>query len=456
MMRGWIATWLALLVALLSPGAAWAQHIAGEWNGRLTVGVTTLRIEVTITRAADGSLSGTMASPDQGPGDLKLSDVTFAGTDLSFAVPSIDGRYEAHWDAAAGNWAGKWTQGVALPLVLSPGKTAAISRPQEPRPPFPYAQKEVSVDSVAGVRLACTFTRPAAGAAAAGPVPGVVLVTGSGAQDRDETLLGHRPFAVVADHLTRAGIAVLRCDDRGTARSTGVFATALTRDFADDALAALAWLRRQDGIGKVGLVGHSEGGVVGPMAAERDPKLGFLVMLAGPGIPMADLLAAQSVAVSRALGDPPEKAARNGETNRRLVQAVIAAPSDEAAKAAATRILIEDGMSPDLAAAQAGPVASPWFRTIAAYDPRPALARLRVPLLALNGSTDTQVPAAANLAAIRAATRDNRDVTIVELPGLNHLFQTSASGSPADYAKIEETFSPTALTLISAWILKQR
>ncbi|MEN3749635.1 alpha/beta fold hydrolase [Sphingomonas sp. HF-S3] len=456
MTRGWIATWLALLIALIAPAPAWAQHAAGEWHGQLTVGATTLRIEVTITQAADGSLSGTMGSPDQGGEDLKLTNVTFAGTDFSFDAPSIDGRYAAHWDAAAGNWAGSWTQGVALPLVLSPGKETAISRPQEPKPPFPYVEQDVAIDSVAGVRLSCTFTRPAATAAGAGTVPAAVLVTGSGAQDRDEALFGHKPFAVLADHLTRAGIAVLRCDDRGTARSTGVFGTALTRDFADDAHAALAWLRRQNGIGKVGLIGHSEGGLVGPMVAERDPKLGFLVLLAGPGIPMADLLAAQSVAISRAMGEPPEKGARNGETNRRLVQAVIAAPSGEAAKAAATRILIEDGMSPEQAASQAGPVASPWFRSIAAYDPRPPLARLRVPLLALNGGTDTQVPAAANLAAIREATRDNRDVTIVELPGLNHLFQTSATGSPADYGKIAETFSPKALTLISDWILKHR
>jgi pimeloyl-ACP methyl ester carboxylesterase len=337
-----------------------------------------------------------------------------------------------------------------MPLVLLPGKVAAINRPQEPKPPFPYRQEEMAIDSVPGVRLSCTLTQPEG----FGPFPAAVLVSGSGAQDRDEALLGHKPFAVLADYLTRTGIAVLRCDDRGTAKSTGSFAAAVTLDFVEDAMAAVAWLRRHDGIDKVGLIGHSEGGVIGPMVAERDPKLAFLVMLAGPGTPMTELLAAQSEAIGRASGLSVDQAAHQGEVTRRFLQEVTAAGSNEEAKAAATRILTENGAKPDTISSQVAMASTPWFRELAAYDPRPVLAKLRVPVLAVNGGSDTQVPAKPNLAAIRAATHGNSDATVVELPGLNHLFQTSTTGAPGDYGIIEETFSPAALKLIGDWILK--
>ena len=453
MTTGWIVKGVVGLTALLAAAApAWGQRAVGDWHGRLAVGAISLRIGVSVTQAPDGSLSGTLTSPDQGAAVIALSELRFAGTKFAFTVPSIGGRYEGTWDAARGGWKGSWSQGAAMPLVLLPGKVAAINRPQEPKPPFPYRQEEVAIDSVPGVRLACTLTRPEG----LGPFPAAMLVSGSGAQDRDEALLGHRPFAVLADYLTRTGIAVLRCDDRGTAKSTGNFAAALTRNFADDAMAAVAWLRRQDGIDKVGLIGHSEGGVVGPMVAERDPKLAFLVMLAGPGMPMTELLAAQSEAIGRAMGLSVDQAAHQGEVTRRFLHDVLAAGSNEEAKAAATRILTESGAKPETIASQIAMVSTPWFRELAAYDPRPALAKLRIPVLAVNGGTDTQVPAKLNLAGIRAATHGNSDATILELPGLNHLFQTSATGAPGEYGIIEETFSPTALKLIGDWILKHR
>ncbi|WP_167737393.1 alpha/beta hydrolase family protein [Sphingomonas parva] len=452
MTKAFVRALAAIGALLLAASPASAQQAVGAWNGRLTVGAMSLRIGVEVTRGADGTLSGTMSSPDQGAAGIPLSAVTLAGTHFSFEAPSIRGRYQAEWDAAQGGWAGTWTQGQALPLVLRPGAVAAPARPQAPKPPFPYSEEEVAIDAAAGVRLACTFTRPRG----TGPVPAVFLVSGSGPQDRDEALAGHRPFAVLADHLTRAGIAVLRCDDRGFDRSTGDFATSVTQDYAADAIAVLAWLRRQQGIGKVGLVGHSEGGVVGPMVAARDPKLAFLALLAAPGIPMADLLVAQAEAVARSIGMPAERAAQEGQVTRRVIEAVAGAPSAEAARAAASRTLAEAGAGSEAIANQSAMVATPWFRGIAAYDPRPALAALRLPVLAINGATDTQVLAGPNLAGIREATRGNADVTIVELPGLNHLLQTSASGAPTAYAATEETMSPSALNLIAEWILKRR
>lgn len=454
-----IAQWIGRMAAaasgallLLAAGSALAQQVAGDWHGNLAVGALSLRIEVSLAEGPDGGLSGAMVSPDQTPKPIPLTAVSATNGKLTFEVPSVRGRYEATWDASQGAWVGTWTQGQSLPLVLFAGKLAQLSRPQDPKPPFPYAQEEVTIDSAPAVRLACTLTRPEG----IGPVPAVLLVSGSGPQDRDEALLGHKPFSVLADYLTRAGVAVLRCDDRGTAKSTGNFAAARTQDFAEDAQAAVAWLRRQDGIGKVGLIGHSEGGVIGPMVAERDPKLAFLVLLAGPGTPMPDLLSAQSEAIGRAMGLSADQAAQQGQSTRRFVQAVTRAASDEEAKTVAVRVLTESGAKPETMATQVAMASTPWFRWLAAYDPRPALASLRIPLLAINGGTDTQVPAKPNLEAIRAATSSNYDVTIVELPGLNHLFQSSATGAPSDYGTIEETFSPAALKLIGDWILKHR
>jgi len=311
----------------------------------------------------------------------------------------------------------------------------------------------MSIQSAPGVLLAGTLTTPAG----TGPFPAVLLITGSGAQNRDEEIMSHKPFLVIADYLTRHGIAVLRLDDRGTGSSTGQFSTATDDDFVQDSSAAFEWLRRQPGIDsrKVGLIGHSEGALIAVRLANQNRYVAFVVSLAGPAVPLRDLMRAQTEAISKAEKVPEPVRATNLATLEKINNAVVAAGSTDERKAAVAKILVQTGASPTQEAAQLSLVSSPWYAQLIAYDPRPALAHLRVPILALNGSNDLQVLANQNLPAIRAATRKAPNATIVELHGLNHLFQTSATGDPRDYGKIEETFSPTALQLMATWIKKE-
>ena len=370
-MARWIACAGAIMggVVPLVAGPAAAQQISGDFHGTLSVGATDLRLGLSLTQGADGTLTGTMVSPDQSPKPLDLSAVGARDGRLSFSVPAVGGRYEGLWDPARGAWLGTWTQGgQPLPLVLSVGKLAPVSRPQEPKPPFPYAAVEVAFDSVPGVRLAGTFTRPPG----AGPFPAVVLVSGSGPQNRDQELLGHKPFLVLADYLTRRGIAGLRYDDRGTASrggsSTGNFATATSWDFADDARAALAWLRGQPGVdaGRVGLVGHSEGALIGTIVAEKDPALAFLVMLAGPGVPGAALMSAQREATARAMGLSAEFVSESQKLGRAVDRAVIEAKTPAAAQAAVRQLLIQSGVPASAVAAQTAQVTTPWYAAFVA------------------------------------------------------------------------------------------
>jgi hypothetical protein len=319
----------------------------------------------------------------------------------------------------------------------------------------------VVVNDTAGVRLAGTLTKPRG----RGPFPAVLLATGSGPQDRDEALLGHRPFLVLADRLTRAGLAVLRCDDRGVGGSTGSFAGATTLDFAADARAGLAYLRSRRDVDRtrIGLIGHSEGGIVAPLVA-ADGGVAFVVLLAAPGVPGDSLLALQGAAVLRAMGESDSVVAWNGRLQRRLF-AVLKAPGESSGLRQRLLEVIDRAVD-ELPADQRGVVnrsnmtaqaemmSSPWFRWFVAYDPAPALARLACPVLALNGALDMQVPAKENLAAITRAlaAAGNRDARTLELPGLNHLLQTSPTGSPAEYGTIEETIAPAALDTIATWI----
>lgn len=440
--------------ALLTGSAASAQEAVGDWNGLLQVGGVELRIGVKIEAGEGGALTGSITSPDQSPGDIPISDARMDQGKLSFAVPMIRGRYEGRWDAAQGAWNGRWIQGGPIPLTLAKGPVPSRARPQMPAKPYPYREEEVAFDSAPGVKLAGTLTLPEG----KGPFPAAILISGSGAQDRDEQLLGHRPFLVLADHLTRRGIAVLRYDDRGYGKSTGRFQDATSSDFAVDAAAAVAFLRDRKDIdtGRIGLIGHSEGGMVGPMVAAKDPTIAFVVLLAGPGAPSRQLMAAQRAAVARARGIPPEAVARN-ETFAGRIDTLLAETADwEAAKVEVTKVVGQGaavvGVPVEQLIAANQLLFTPWYREFIAYDPRPSLAKLRMPVLAVNGAKDLQVIAGQNLPAIREALKANKDATVIELPGLNHLFQTSATGDPRDYGRIEETFAPAALATVSDWV----
>jgi uncharacterized protein len=467
------------LVAAVGLAAAGALPLFGEdaiiftgiWVGQLKVMSQSLTLVVNIAPGAGAPLV-TIDSPDQGVKGIPASGCVVEGAKIRVAIDSIQASYEGALSKDGGRIVGTWTQWPSSQaLVLERRAQAPVqNRPQEPKPPFPYRTEELLLPGkAAGVSLAGTLVLPAG----AGPFPAVVLVTGSGPQNRDEELLGHKPFLVIADYLARRGIASLRCDDRGMGGSKGEFATATTFDFADDAEAAFDYLasRPEARKGAVGIVGHSEGGLVAPIVAARNPGVAFVAMLAGPGIVGKDLLKIQGELIAKAQGLPAAEIAGAASINAELY-AIAAGPGDEASvKAALEKAYLgwlkgKKGMkkaerraAEEAAGEVVAPLVAPWTRAFLGLDPAPYLERLGMPVLAIWGERDLQVPPSANLPAVRAALGRGapggpsaKDEVLV-LPGLNHLFQESATGNPADYGKIEMTFSPAALAALGDWIL---
>lgn len=466
-----------LLAFALAPLAGVAQEpsgpddaFVGTWEGALDLGGTSLTVVFYIGRGEDGTLTATMDSPDQGATGIPVGEVTREGGAIHLVVDAVRGEYTGTLSEDGGAISGTWSQGPArLPLELTRGDGASAepARPQEPEPPYPYRTEPVAVENPeAGVTLAGTLTLPPGD----GPFPGAVLVSGSGPQDRDETVFGHRPFLVLADYLTRRGIAVLRYDDRGTAESTGTYATATSEDFASDALAAVRHLRADPAVrdDAVGIVGHSEGGLIGPLAATRSSDVAFLVLLAGPGIPGAEILVRQGELIARAQGTPEEVVGLNARLQRRLIDIVRREPDPDAA-APELRAVLEaarDSLPEELRAqmdpsgaieANVEQINAPWFRFFLRHDPRPTLEEVAVPVLALNGELDLQVPAEVNLREIETALArgGNDDVTVRMLSGLNHLFQKAETGNPMEYRTIPETMNPVALEAVGSWILRR-
>jgi uncharacterized protein len=441
-----------------SAASAKPSDIDGAWIGTVEMGTMKLRVVFHIVNTADG-LTATLDSPDQGAKGIPTSSVTRTGTSLKIEAKRIAGVFDGKISADLSSIDGTWSQGgSSVPLVLKPLKGTAeleVKHPQVPVKPYPYHEEEVSYDNnVQNVTMAATLTIPQG----TGPFPAVVLITGSGPQDRDESLLGHKPFLILSDYLTRHGIAVLRADDRGVGKSTGVFADATTADFATDTEAGVAYLKTRAEVNprKIGLVGHSEGGVIAPMIAARNKDVAFIVMMAGTGVPGDEVLVAQLQAINIANGQAPEKAAKEAERQREILK-LVETENDPAA----LEKKIKEKMSVDVPEGQAGleveRLTSKWFRYFLTYDPASALRKVTCPVLAINGSLDKQVLPDQNLPAIRKALEEagNKHFEIDELPGLNHLFQTAKTGSPAEYAQIEETMSPVALEKMASWILKQ-
>lgn len=472
---GMLAALVAGLLVGVAPLAAQEgseREIVGSWRGSLVVpGGVTLRLVFDVQRDSAGTLATTLDSPDQGTTDIPVSETVVAGDSVKFVLATIGASFDGEWSRDSAQIDGLWRQGGAsLPLVLKPGTVEPPARPQEPEPPFPYDVEDVRFPNhEAGIELAGTLTLPRS----PGPHPVAVLITGSGPQDRDEQLMGHRPFLVLADHLTRQGIAVLRYDDRGVGESTGEFAGATSEDFATDVQAAVAYLSGREEIDaqRIGLIGHSEGGLIAPIVAARSSDVAFVVLLAGTGVPGAEVLLRQGELLLRANGASERLIRMNGNTQRALF-AIMLEEVDTAAAAERIRKLMRAAIDsltaeerirlgygdPDAQIEQAvRRLTSPWFRFFVRYDPRLNLERVTVPVLAINGEKDLQVWHEQNLPVIEDALRNggNDDVTVQTLPGLNHLFQSANTGAMSEYASIEETFAPAALEAISEWILER-
>jgi len=443
------------------------KKISGSWSGLIKIRGMELPMVMNISVSARDSLTITFDSPSQGAKDIPTSKVTFKADSVMIKVKSIASLFAGKFNAGYDTIAGEWKQsGFSLPLTLvKQEKKFAYNRPQEPKPPYPYdTASVVFTNDKAGITLAGTLTTPGSG----GPFPAVILITGSGPQNRDEELLGHKPFLVLADWLTRKGIAVLRYDDRGIGKSGGDFSSATTLDFATDAEAAFDFLRKRGDIdtSKIGFIGHSEGGMIAPIVASRRPEVAFIVLMAGPGLPGDQILLMQLALISKAEGADDKSIQANVKLSRDIYT-VLKKNKDNARAEQKIRKLFsnfdgkhaaDSGYQPMQEAQLAGQIktlTSPWFRGFLIFDPVEYLSLVRCPVLAINGKLDLQVPSEENLQAVEKALifGGNSRYEIKELPDLNHIFQTAKTGSVTEYSKIEETMAPVALETISNWIL---
>lgn len=460
-MKKWVSG-LWVVIAMSGALPAWAEDAQGQWSG--TVGGQ-LTVVLDVSKTASGGWEATLSSPSQ-TFSTKVEQFATDSTHLSFTIPKFNASYQATWSEQSQAWTGTWTQGQKVPLNLQRIDSKAVAALQPRRPQVaaiaarvaPYVAQEVQFASSGGaLQLAGSLFVPKG----AGPWPAVVLVHGSGPNNRDADIFGHKIFLVLADHLAHQGIAVLRYDKRGIGGSTGDYKTATTLDFADDAQAAVAFLRTRPEIDArhIGMVGHSEGGLIAPIVAARDTQLGFVVLMAGPGVRGEQLMVEQLALGAESEGTSADNIAKQRPIHRELFAAIIAERDPEQARAKAKAILEpgeRDGVfAPGSSAVKAKVFTSPWFRAFLTLEPGPALQAMRQPVLALNGELDRQVPAKLDLDAIRVALANNPRAVVKELPKLNHLFQTATTGGPHEYAQIEETLAPSALTVISDWIRKQ-
>jgi len=440
-----------------APKPAKPSDIDGDWLGTLDSGMGKLRLLLHITNTEDG-LTATMDSLDQSANGIPVNSITRTGAELKFEMKSIGGSYEGTIGSDLGTISGTWTQmGKTFPLVLKPVKNKSeldLKRPQTPVKPYPYREEEVSYSNPAAkIELAATLTIPPG----KGPFPAVLLMSGSGPHDRDETLAGHKPFLVLADYLTRKGIVVLRADKRGVGKSGGDYSKAVMEDFASDAEAGVAYLKTRAEVNphKIGLVGHSEGGIEAPMAAVQDPDVAFIVLMAGTGVKGDELLAEQVRLIEKAGGKSQADVDKDVATQREIL-ALVEKDKDDATLEKDLRATMA-GKEPDVQISlQVKLVSSPWFRGLLEYDPVPTLSKVMCPVLAINGEKDLQVPPDTNLPPIRKALAagGNKNSEVDELPGLNHLFQDAKTGGIGEYSEIEETMSPVAMDKVASWILK--
>lgn len=468
---------LALIMASSVSTIGFAQQqdiseisIEGIWQGKLKIPGIELTIVFKISENPDGTLTATMDSPDQGATGIPVEEVIFIDNTLRLEVKSAGGVFEGKVSEDFLVIEGEWKQsGQTLPLTLKRvDKAVEILRPQVPKKPYPYIEKKVAYTNLkAGVKLVGILTLPSD----KGVFPAVLLITGSGPQDRDETIYGHHPFLVLADYLTRQGIAVLRVDDRGVGESTGDFSQATSEDFASDVLAGVEYLKTCKEIDpkKIGLLGHSEGGLIAPIVAVKSPDVAFIVLMAGPGLTGEEILYLQGALISRAMGVSEEDIIKKRQFNEKIFSVLIEEEDSEIAEERLRQMFEEDwekmsdeekeqiGDSEVFLEAQLQNLLSPWLKFFLTYDPKPTLSKVKCPVLAINGEKDFQVPPKENLSAIEEILKagGNQSYTIKELPGLNHLFQTAQTGLPAEYVKIEETISPVALKIVGDWILEQ-
>ncbi len=467
---------LAISLTSFSTTTAFAQDKGSEpkhiesWLGTLDAGSMKLEMGLQIYEAEDGTLSAKLDSYSQNVTGMEV-EFKRKGNKYKIQQDRLKVKCDLELNEAKDKLIGIFNQGGAkLPLELAKVELGEeppeANRPQHPKEPFPYDEADVTYENTQdSVTLAGTLTTPKGD----GPFPAVIMISGSGPQDRNETIFAHKPFMVIADHLTRKGIAVLRFDDRGIGKSTGSFGTATSEDFARDVEAGIDFLKTNSKIDakKIGLAGHSEGGVIAPMVAVERPDVAFIVLLAGTGVDGETIVASQSRAMTEIMGVGGEFLDHQDKLMKALCAQIKSNTSnnnskEELAKTGAGYIATveNEAMQTQLNAvndALSGQFSSPWFGFFVKHDPAPVLQKVKCPVLAMNGEKDLQVLVDLNLNAIEKALKagGNSDFEISRLANLNHLFQeTEGAGMPTEYGTLEETFSPKALKVMSAWVVE--
>ena len=459
-------TKILIISLILSSLSLKAQDVTGEWNGILKVGGMQLRLVFHVNKT-DKGYSATMDSPDQGQKNIPMSKATFENKIITIEMAAARINYSGLLignDSVNGTFS-QAGQNFPMNLTRKAIQKQEVKRPQEPRKPYPYYSEDLTFENKkAGITLAGTLTLPKK----EGKFPVVVLITGSGPQNRDEELLGHKPFLVIADYLTRNGIGVLRFDDRGCFASKGNFKTATTFDFATDVDAAVEYLktRKEVDLKHIGLIGHSEGGIIAPIVAAGNNSVNFIVLMAGTGVSGGDIMLKQQEDIGITTGMSKEDIQLTKEINSEVFK-IMALASDTAKLRSDLTLYIKsrikdfpkkdipkDMTEDELAKVQVDNLMNPWMLNFIRYNPAGMLEKVKYPVLALNGDKDLKVCSKINLPAIENALKKggNKLYTIKELTGLNHLFQESKTGSPTEYAEIEQTISPLALETIANWI----
>lgn len=433
----------------------------GNWSGEIELPTIKLEMIFKITEES-GNLSAKLDVPVQGAKDLSCGDIISENDSLVLNVPVIFGIYRGIFTSDT-TIEGKWFQGGNSMLLnlKKTDKESVINRPQTPKPPFSYLSEDVEyINQKSGFKLAGTLTLPENGK----NCPAVILISGSGAQDRDETIFEHKLFWVIADFFARNGIAVLRVDDRGVGGSEGNIREATSEDFAGDVLAGVNFLKSRTEIdhSKMGLIGHSEGGLIAPIVAAISKDVAFVVLLAGPGVKGEQILYEQNDLSLKAAGLNQNAIDQNRELQKAIF-IIILTEIDSTKKLDRLQRTLSGGMYPmmndemkkQIDTKVAG-VNSTWFKYFLTYDPQPTLAKVKCPVLALNGAKDVQVPSTSNLEAIKKAITEggNPNIKTIEFENLNHLFQNCETGAVSEYAQIEETIEPKVLEIIKDWILK--
>lgn len=452
------------------------SDISGIWNGTLNI-AGELHLVLHLNLLNDGTYSGTLDSPDQNVSGIKCDKVSVEKGirgihSMSFTIEKLKVSYTGNL-LNDSTLSGTFTQGIQIPLEFKrtnvPYVAKQVNHPQTPKPPFPYRSEDVTYIND-GLQYGGTLTIPQG----KGRFPAVLLITGSGQQDRDETILGQKPFAVIADALTRDGFIVLRVDDRGIGNSTGDFATSTTADFVKDVNASVNYLISRPEVNdkKIGLLGHSEGAMIAPVVASQRKDIDFIVLLAAPGVKIIDLMAEQNAAVLKSTGLDSSLVETFKPVYKQIATIVETSPDTSTARQNILQYLNNWYSKTDPATLSAlgfkseneareygdellKVFSSPWFKYFLQFDPHPYLTKLKkVKVLALNGSRDIQVIAKQNLPAVKSALEqgETKNFEVKELPGLNHLFQTCHTCTVAEYGQLEETIAPVALQTIISWL----